>query len=169
MRRQTAQNLCNHSVMHTRQRYLSVFVSGMALAIGSIAAADAPAVVLPASSVTAAPAAEATAPPAANKIWECTTKGVRTFSSNPCGTNPTVRELNPINVMEPPPVPMYRVTHTYAPSAALPPAESGYPTQTSGDSVSTDNAYNGYPGYVIVTRSHRARPNSARTHPHPHR
>jgi hypothetical protein len=112
--------------------------------------------------------APAVAAPSATKIWECTTKGVRTFSSNPCGTNPTVRELSPINVMEPAPVPMYRVTHTYAPAQTTQSPDTAYSNQPATDAVSTDGAYNGYPGYVVVTRSHRVRQNSARNHPHPH-
>jgi hypothetical protein len=134
-----------------------------------ISAASLPA---PASTDTAAPAAAPAGTTAAaspsNQIWECTTKGLRTFSNNPCGTNSTVRQLNPINVMEPAPV--YHVTHPYAPPVSPTPIRSSYnpPASDNPDETSTDNAYNGYPTYVVVTRAHRRRPNNAHNRPHPH-
>jgi hypothetical protein len=112
-----------------------------------------------------APATPTTAAPS-NQIWECTTNGLRTFSNNPCGTKSTVRQLNPINVMEP--APPYAVTHTYAPSARVAPASSySYPTQDSSDATYTDNANYGYPVYVVVPRARRLRANEPHNHPRP--
>jgi hypothetical protein len=33
------------------------------------------------------------------QIWVCTTKGVKTFSNNPCGENSTLLDVGPINTM----------------------------------------------------------------------
>lgn len=123
----------------------------------------------PTETAVPAPALSATAGGPSNQIWECTTNGLRTFSNNPCGTKSTVRQLNPINVMEPPPV--YHVTHTYVPPAPPAPARNNYaaPASDNPDDTNTDNAYNGgYPTYVVVTRAHHLRPNNAHNHPHPH-
>jgi hypothetical protein len=143
--------------------------------------ADTPAPISATPSLAAA-STETNAPPAAaapadsgttaaapsNQIWECTTKGLRTFSNNPCGTNPTVRQLNPINVMEPAPV--YHVTHTYSPPVLPTPIRNNYSPQPSDapDETYADNGYNGYPSYVVVTRAHHVRPNNPHNHPHPH-
>jgi hypothetical protein len=35
------------------------------------------------------------------QIWTCTTKGVKTFSNNPCGENSSLLEVGPINTMNP--------------------------------------------------------------------
>jgi hypothetical protein len=113
----------------------------------------------------AAPAAPATAAAPGTQIWQCTTHGVRTFSSNPCGTKSTLRELSPINVMEP--APAYHVTHTNtSPPAAT--ANYSYPAEDSSDANTADNGYNGYPGYIVVPRAHRVRSNPAHNHPRPH-
>jgi hypothetical protein len=92
---------------------------------------------------------------------------LRTFSNNPCGTKSTVRQLNPINVMEPAPV--YHVTHTYAPSTPPPaPVQYSYPVQDNTDETYPDNANAGYPTYIVVPRARHLRPHNARSHPHPH-
>lgn len=158
----------------------AVFAGFMTVAASSVWAADvpAPSSSLPPSAVAPieTAAAPAAAPPAAttaaapgNQIWECTTNGVRTFSSNPCGAKSTVRQLNPINVMEPPP--MYHVTHTYVPPAAPASDRSNYSPSAPDipDETYADNAYNGgYPAYVVVNRAHHVRSNNAHHRPHPH-
>jgi hypothetical protein len=120
------------------------------------------------NSPAAPPTVASATPGPSNQIWECTTKGLRTFSNNPCGANSTVRQLNPINVMEPQPT--YHVTHTYAPAVTPAPVRNydAAPASENADETYTENAYNGYPGYVVVTRAHRVRPNNAHNHPHPH-
>jgi hypothetical protein len=35
----------------------------------------------------------------AGQIWECTMKGVKTFSNNPCGEKSTLLDVSPINTM----------------------------------------------------------------------
>lgn len=44
-----------------------------------------------------------TQPMAAGQIWECMTNGQKTFSNNPCGEKSSLRELGPINTMDPTP------------------------------------------------------------------
>jgi hypothetical protein len=151
------------------------FVYGLIVAVSLTTAATAMAADMPppptavvttpakAPGETAAPAAPASAAAPGTQIWQCTTNGVRTFSNNPCGTKSTLRELNPINVMEP--APAYRVTHTYTPA---PSANYSYPAEDSSDANTADNAYNGYPGYIVVPRAHRLRANAAHNHPRPH-
>jgi hypothetical protein len=119
-----------------------------------------------AGSETVAPTGSVTAAAPSTQIWECTTNGVRTFSSNPCGTKSTLRELSPINVMEP--APAYHVTHTNTPSPPAATANYSYPAEDSSDANTADNAYNGYPGYIVVPRPHRVRANPAHNHPRPH-
>jgi hypothetical protein len=41
---------------------------------------------------------------AAGQIWECTMNGQKTFSNNPCGEKSSLRDLGPINTMDPTPV-----------------------------------------------------------------
>jgi hypothetical protein len=159
--------------MSVRGYVASVLLAAIATCAASVAAADAPhdsTAPAKAASDTAAPPAAVSAPVPGNQIWECTTNGLRTFSNNPCGTKSSIRQLNPINVMEPAPV--YRVTHAYAPAAA-PPAPSSmnysYPSQDSGDDTYPDAANSAYPGYIVVARTHRVRPHvAAPHHPHPH-
>jgi hypothetical protein len=124
----------------------------------------------PESSKTTDSVAATSAAAPTTRIWECTTNGVRTFSSNPCGTKSTVRELNPLNVMQP--APLYRTTRTYspAPQASAAPNYS-YPSQTDSDELSADSAYNAAynnSGVIVVPRLHRVHPRS-RNHPHPNR
>jgi hypothetical protein len=158
--------------MQRPKYFIGAVFAGIALT-ANIAMADAPvaatAVAPPPNPVAtdATTPAAAAAPASSNQIWECTTNGLRTFSSNPCGTKSTVRQLNPINVMEPPPV--YHVTHTYAPSTPPPAAvQYSYPAQDNADETYPDNAYAGYPTYIVVPRAHHPRPHNGRSHPHPH-
>jgi hypothetical protein len=166
-------------VMEMCRSNIRLILAGLGLVLSSAAAADTPAPpaapAAPPASMPAGPAS-AVAPPAntptaapSNQIWECTTNGVRTFSSNPCGTKSTVRQLNPINVMEPAPV--YRAATNYAPTMVSPPApvRYSYPDQDNADEPSTDNAYGGDPGVIVVPRARHVRPNNVRPHPpHPH-
>jgi hypothetical protein len=61
---------------------------------------------------------------AANQIWECTTNGQRTFSDKPCGGHATLREMNPLNVMNaaprPPPGWPYQPDSSNAPDYYYP-------------------------------------------------
>jgi hypothetical protein len=65
------------------------------------------------------------------QIWECTTNGQRTFSNKPCGDKSSVRELSPINIMNP--TPILSAARTYAPESNYA-TEDPYPTQEVADS-----------------------------------
>src|ERR1700736_4343664 len=63
----------------------------------------------PAPTLTVAQIRPVTPPIAPNveanrQIWECTINGVKTFSDNPCGDKSSLREIGPINRMDPTPV-----------------------------------------------------------------
>ena len=102
-------------------------------------------------SLSAAAADVPSAAPTAsrNQIWECTTNGLRTFSSNPCGTNPSLRPLNPLNLMEP--TPSYRASPPYVPATESSPQAADASYQDSSNAV--------YPGYLVVQRAHRLHSN----------
>lgn len=94
----------------------------------------------------------------ASQIWECTTNGQRTFSDKPCGGNATLREMNPLNVMNS--VPSSPPTWTY-------PAQSGdapdYSYPDTQDAVNSSYpVVIGYPYAVRRRPEHIQRPN----HPH---
>jgi hypothetical protein len=87
------------------------------------------------------------------QIWECTIDGQKTFSNNPCGEKSSLREIGPINTMDPtpilPPIRSYESPSSYQP-------EYPYPsTQESAD--------NSYPVLVGIPFNERRRPD------HPHR
>jgi hypothetical protein len=162
-------------VMEMCRSNIRLIVAGLGMVLGAAAWADTPGPATPATAAsTPSPVAAGTAsadastPAPSNQIWECTTNGVRTFSSNPCGTKSTVRQLNPINVMEP--APIYRPAPGYAPTMRSPAAPDRYsnPEQDSADEPTTDNAYSGYPGVIVVPRARHVRPNNVRPHPQPH-
>ena len=171
--------MCN---METYRSIIRLVFAGLVMNWGATAWAETPASAGTAApeaavSTSAANSAAATAPSPApsNQIWECTTNGLRTFSNNPCGTKSTVRQLNPINVMEPAtiyrPAPSYPQTMPSYPQTMMPssaPVRYSYPEQDNGDEAATDNAYSGYPGVIVVSRARHVRPNIARAHPRPH-
>jgi hypothetical protein len=71
---------------------------------------------------------------AGNQIWECTTNGVKTFSNNRCGNAAVLREVGPINIMDPSPasnVHWYGGDSNGAPDYDYPsppqPADNSYP------------------------------------------
>jgi hypothetical protein len=165
------------SAMEMCRRNIRPILAGLVMVSSAAAWANSPAPAVPATpaSLPASPATAGTAtanaptPAPSNQIWECTTNGLRTFSNNPCGTKSTVRQLSPINVMEPAPV--YRPALSYAQTMASPPApvRYSYPEQDNNtDEPTTDNAYGGYPGVIVVPRARHVRPNNVRPHPQPH-
>jgi len=171
-----AHGLCNDGVMEMCRNHIRLILAGLGLVLSAGAWADtpAPAATAPPASTPASPVAAGAAPvsaptaPPNNQIWECTTNGLRTFSSNPCGTKSTVRQLNPINVMEPAPV--YRAATNYSPTMVSPaaPVRYSYPEQENADEPATDNVYSAYPTVIVVPRARHARPNHVRPHPQPH-
>jgi hypothetical protein len=111
--------------------------------------AAAPAGAPPAQSMGTAPQPAA----AGTRIWECTTNGVKTFSSNRCGNAAVLRDVGPINVMDASPVASN--VHWYGPdSNDTPDYYYPSPPQPADDS---------YPEVVAVPYLERRRPQ----HPHP--
>lgn len=114
----------------------------------------------PAASPTAGPdAAQVSAPQqaqtavepevAAGQIWECTTRGVKTFSNNPCGEKSTLLDVGPINTMNPTPALHY--VGAYAPQPRYAPGYADQSTGGDADNYSDQNAADtgGY-SYTIV-------------------
>jgi hypothetical protein len=133
--------------------------------------------IAPAVPVPAPPPAPATADPApdpslalepvqpvgatiasGSQIWECTTNGLRTFSDKPCGGNSTLREMNPLNVMNP--APMSPPVRPYAPESNNAP-EYYYPS-------AQDTVESSYPMVVGYPYPVRRRPDHTRRPYHPH-
>ena len=63
----------------------------------------------------------------AGQIWECTTKGVKTFSNNPCGEKSTLLEVSPINTMRATPAIHYARAYGSEPRYAPGYADQGAP------------------------------------------
>jgi hypothetical protein len=63
----------------------------------------------------------------AGQIWECTTKGVKTFSNNPCGEKSTLLDVSPINTMSATPVIHYARAYGSEPRYAPGYADQGAP------------------------------------------
>jgi hypothetical protein len=78
------------------------------------------------------------------QIWECVTKGVKTFSNNPCGEKSTLLEVRAINTMNPTPV--VRYARTYAP-------QNYSPAYADQDSYSDQDTY-GEPGADTAVNSY---------------
>ena len=134
------------------------------------AAVPAPAA-LPVAAVTDA-RAESPANPAAQpevrpgQIWTCTTRGVKTFSNNPCGENSSLLEVRPINTMNPT-TPLhyarnYPSQRQYMPPYSDPGAQS-YAQDDSDQEGYEDgaNSYTVVQGVAVLPRR--------RTEHHPHR
>jgi hypothetical protein len=93
------------------------------------------------------------APPVqSGQIWECTANGQRTFSSKPCGDKSTLRDVGPVNIMNP--TPILQPGRTYQADANYTPDYSYPDTQ--------ETANNSYPVVVGIPYAVRMRPE--RTH-----
>jgi hypothetical protein len=106
---------------------------------------------------------------AGGQIWECTTKGVKTFSNNPCGEKSALLDVGPINTMNPTPALHY--VGAYGPQ---PRYAQGYADQSAGDAddYSDQNAAEtGGNSYMVVQGvgfvAHR-RPEHFHAPPPPH-
>ena len=92
-----------------------------------------------------------------SQIWECTTNGLRTFSDKPCGGNSTLRELHPLNVMNP--APMSAPARPYPPESNNAP-EYYYPS-------AQDTVESSYPVVVGYPYPVRRRPDHTHRPYHP--
>ena len=122
---------------------------------------------LPAIDPVAAPASAPTAPIAqnqavsaqtapANQFWECTINGQETFSDSPCGGNSSLREISPINRMDP--APILRQARSYEPEASYPPEYPEPSDQDDYDPRPQEFAVNSYPVFVAIPFHERRRP-----------
>jgi hypothetical protein len=116
---------------------------------------------------TAADVAQPEAP--GGQIWECTTRGVKTFSNNPCGDKSTLLDIGPINTMQPTPVPQYARAYNPPPHYA-----SGYtdpgPSYDQDDYSDQAGSETGGDTYTIVQGgAFVPRRHPLHQHPHPHR
>jgi hypothetical protein len=90
------------------------------------------------------------------QIWECTTKGVKTFSDNPCGEKSALREVRPVNTMAP--TPEDRSVRGKASDPRYMPAyvnDGAYAEQDSYPEPAADESYDSYPvfqGFAYLPR-----------------
>src|SRR6202042_1623226 len=128
-------------------------VATRALPPPSTAQVSAPAPVLDAVPDSATMPAQ----PQAGQIWECTTKGVKTFSNNPCGEKSTLLDVSPINTMSATPVVHYARAYGSEPRYTQGYADQGAPAddeQYSDDygAESGGNSYTVIQGAGFVAR-----------------
>jgi hypothetical protein len=102
------------------------------------------------------------------QIWECTTKGVKTFSNNPCGEKSSLLEVGPINTMSATPAIHYARAYgsepRYAPAYADQGASSDDEQYSQDDGAEAGgNSYTVVQGVRFIARrrpehSHRPPP-----------
>jgi hypothetical protein len=102
------------------------------------------------------------------QIWVCTTKGVKTFSNNPCGEKSTLLDVSPINTMSATPVIHYARAYGSEPRYA-----PGYTDQgAAADDEQYSEDYGAEAGgnsYTIIQGAGLARRRPERSHrPPPH-
>lgn len=117
-------------------------------------------------------AAQAAVEPQApgGQIWQCTTKGVKTFSNNPCGDKSTLLDVGPINTMNAmpasyargyPPGPRYATAYTDQAPADL---------QENSEQYGSESAADSYPivqGLAFVPRRRLEHPHRPSAHHNP--
>jgi hypothetical protein len=116
--------------------------------------------------MTAVPAAqiETVAPPVASsgQIWQCTIDGVKTFSSKPCGDKSSLREIGPVNRMDPTPVIPY--ARSYEPESRYQP-EYSYPGDQENLNPPVQEVVHSYPVFIGIPIHERRRPDHAQRPP----
>jgi hypothetical protein len=118
------------------------------------------------SSPNAATAAAAQSEARPGQIWACTTKGVKTFSNNPCGENASLLEVGPVNTMNPTMPVHYARTDPAQPRYAPPYSDAGAEAYADDDSAQ-EGYENGANSYTIV-QGVAVLPRRRPTHHHPH-
>jgi hypothetical protein len=138
-----------------------------ALSQATVALPQAPAIASTRVPILSAAQTQTAVPPAqpTSQIWQCTINGQKTFSDAPCGDKSSLRELGPINRMDPSPV--FSHAPSYGREASYQP-EYSYPGEQS-DSNTADQplAGNSYPVFVGIPIHERRRPEHAHR-PHEH-
>jgi hypothetical protein len=104
------------------------------------------------------------------QIWECTTRGVKTFSNNPCGEKSTLLDVGPINTMNSTPPVRYARAYgsepRYAPAYTDPGAYAEQdPYADQGAAESGGNSYAVVQGFAFIPRR---RPEHPHRPPHHH-
>ena len=130
------------------------------------APAPAPAPVPAAAPAHTLAAAQTAAPPVepSTQIWECTINGQKTFSDNPCGDKSSLREIGPVNRMDPTPV--LSQARSFVPGSSYPP--EFYPGEGADSSPGEQQfANNSYPVYIGIP-SHERRRTGPGHRPHNH-
>jgi hypothetical protein len=101
------------------------------------------------------------------RIWECTSKGIKTFSDNPCGEKSTLREVGPINTMAP--TPSVRYAGVNAPDPRyMPTYVNSYDEQDSSEPDQVES-YDSYPviqGFAYLPRIRALHPHRPIHHHH---
>jgi hypothetical protein len=131
------------------------------------ASSQAPAIAPTSAPNLSAAQIQTAAPPTGltSRVWQCTINGQKTFSDAPCGDKASVREIGPINTMDPSPVlshaPSYGQESSYQP-------EYSYPgEQADSNPAEQQLAGNSYPVFAGIPIHERRRPEHAHR-PHEH-
>jgi hypothetical protein len=127
-------------------------------AIPAVAAASSPP-----NAVTQAGAQSEARP---GQIWACTTKGVKTFSNNPCGENSSLLEVGPINTMNPT-MPVHYARADPAQPRYAPPYSDAATQSYADDDPEQEGYENGANSYTIV-QGVAVLPRRRPAHHHPH-
>jgi hypothetical protein len=102
--------------------------------------------------------------PSQSQIWECSINGQKIFADHPCGENPSLREVNAVNLMAATPMPPHGLN--YAPPPVYQP-DYAEPAYMEPAYVEPAYAENSYPVFVGVPVYDRRRPPLHRR-PHGH-
>ena len=122
----------------------------------------------PARVAAAAPLQASDQPEApGGQIWVCTTKGVKTYSNNPCGEKSTLLEVGPINTMSA--TPLNRYPRGYDPQPRYAPAynDQAAHAEEYSDQYGSDTGASSYavvPGLAYVPRRHIDHPHRPPSH-----
>jgi hypothetical protein len=103
------------------------------------------------------------------QIWVCTTKGVKTYSNNPCGEKATLLDVGPINTMNATPVDRY--PRGYQPEPRYAPAYNDQASESEENSdqygSETSAPYTVVQGLAFVPRRHVEHPHRPPHHHNP--
>jgi hypothetical protein len=145
-------------------------ISAPAMPAASTSPVAAPSAEPDSAPMPAAPDAQTAAQPQVQpgQIWECITKGVKTYSNNPCGEKSTLLDVSPINTMPATPVIHYARAYGSDPRYAPGYADQGAPAddeQYSEDygAEAGGNSYTVIQGAGFVARR---RPEHSHRPPH---
>jgi hypothetical protein len=102
------------------------------------------------------------------QIWECITKGVKTYSNNPCGEKSTLLDVSPINTMPATPVIHYARAYGSEPRYAPGYADQGASADDEQDSEDYGSEAGGNSYTIIQGAGFIARRRPEHSHRPPH-